>query len=254
MVGYSCGSEEVEPTINCSMSGLTIEVVSTTASDCGLPNGALSVSGSGGQGALSFSIDNSTFQSSGEFTGLTSSTYSVVVKDENDCTQSINVQVSSDSDLSGTITIDNDSGCNSSNGVVTVNATGGAPPYSYSLDSEPSQSVSEYSGLSTGSHFVTIEDSNGCTTQVTANIKSGVSYSQTISPILVANCVLQTCHNDDNGADRNWTVYDNVKAKASGIKTRTASGSMPPSSSGQSLTQDEIDLIACWVDDGALNN
>jgi uncharacterized membrane protein len=44
-----------------------------------------------------------------------------------------------------------------------------------------------------------------------------------------------------------------LKNLAASVKLRTANKSMPPSGSSQ-LTQSQIDLIGCWVDDGALNN
>jgi mono/diheme cytochrome c family protein len=76
------------------------------------------------------------------------------------------------------------------------------------------------------------------------------SYATVISPIFQANCASSGCHgaNSPNG---DWTNYNNVKTKAAAIKTRTGNRTMPL---GGSLSQQQIDLIACWVDGGALNN
>lgn len=71
-------------------------------------------------------------------------------------------------------------------------------------------------------------------------------------PLLLAQCTFSGCHNGDNGSDRNWTEKEDIIAKAQGIKSRTRNGSMPRSPGV--LTQAEIDLIACWVDDGAKDN
>jgi len=44
-----------------------------------------------------------------------------------------------------------------------------------------------------------------------------------------------------------------VQANADKIKQRTSDGSMPPPNNTEP-TPEEIQAIACWVDDGALNN
>lgn len=90
-----------------------------------------------------------------------------------------------------------------------------------------------------------IDDMNvSCTTEV--------SLENDIMPLLLAECTFSGCHNGDNGSSRDWTNKSNILAKATGIKARTQSGSMPLSPG--SLNQSEIDLIACWVDNGALDN
>lgn len=79
-----------------------------------------------------------------------------------------------------------------------------------------------------------------------------VSLENDIMPLLLAQCTFSGCHNGDLGASRDWTAKSNILEKASGIKARTQSGSMPRSPGV--LTQNQIDLIACWVDNGALDN
>ena len=81
----------------------------------------------------------------------------------------------------------------------------------------------------------------------------GVSYSQTIEPIIKSNCAVNGCH--VNGQQRPaLELFDQISAHADRILARTSNGTMPPSSSGKSLTQSEINAIACWVNDGALDN
>lgn len=79
-----------------------------------------------------------------------------------------------------------------------------------------------------------------------------VSLSGDILPLLEAQCTFSGCHNGDNGASRNWTQKDNVIALSAGIKARTQSGSMPRSPG--ELTAAEVEMIACWVDQGAKDN
>lgn len=85
------------------------------------------------------------------------------------------------------------------------------------------------------------------------NSGARVSYANDIRPILDTNCQISPCHGTNAGIP-SFATYNDVSANAAGIKSRTGNKSMPPSSSGKSLTDDQIQMIADWVDDGAMNN
>ncbi len=83
-----------------------------------------------------------------------------------------------------------------------------------------------------------------------------VSFASDVKPIVDTSCAITGCHNGDNGADKNWTVFANFQSKSSNVKDRItrpagADGHMPASGS---ITEDEIQTIVCWVDQGAKNN
>jgi len=80
------------------------------------------------------------------------------------------------------------------------------------------------------------------------------TYSGVIEPIIANSCALPNCHDGSNAALPNWTIFENVQAEAVEIKERTGNRTMPPSSSGIVLSAEQIDDIACWVDNGAQNN
>jgi Cu/Zn superoxide dismutase len=82
---------------------------------------------------------------------------------------------------------------------------------------------------------------------------SRVSFSVDIRPILETNCQISQCHGSNAGIP-DWSTYETISASAVGIKSRTGNKTMPPAASGRSLTDEEIQKIADWVDDGALNN
>jgi hypothetical protein len=77
-----------------------------------------------------------------------------------------------------------------------------------------------------------------------------VSWQHEILPIMETSCALSGCH--DGISRRDWTDYDEVKRYATAIKQRTQDRSMP--FDGPMLSQDQINIIACWVDSGAPNN
>lgn len=81
----------------------------------------------------------------------------------------------------------------------------------------------------------------------------GTSFSQTVSPIIQANCAVSGCHVTGQQLPTLET-YDQIASNANKIKTRTSNGTMPPSTAMSSLTQQQIDDIACWVDAGAPEN
>lgn len=81
-----------------------------------------------------------------------------------------------------------------------------------------------------------------------------VSFASDVKPLIDTNCAKSGCHNA--GSTFDWTVFANVKAKASSIKERV---SLPASDSrhmpqGGTLTDNEIKTFVCWVEQGAKDN
>lgn len=83
--------------------------------------------------------------------------------------------------------------------------------------------------------------------------REAVSFAAEIEPLIQANCALSGCH-ATGGVFPELSTFEKIKASAADVKQVTQSLQMPPPSSGKSLNQQQIDLIACWVGQGALNN
>jgi hypothetical protein len=84
-----------------------------------------------------------------------------------------------------------------------------------------------------------------------------VSYDTDIRPIILSKCAITDCHNGDNGADKNWTDFDLFQENAINglVKYNVTNRIMPlASSTAGPLSQEQINAIACWVDQGAQNN
>ena len=80
-----------------------------------------------------------------------------------------------------------------------------------------------------------------------------ISFSNDIAPLISANCAIAGCH--VNGQQLpTLENYQQISQNAQTIKTKTGNGTMPPDGSGKSLTLEEINQIACWVDSGTQNN
>lgn len=256
----ACGSsDDVKPQADCSTSNLAIQLVSKTdPSDCSSNSGVIEVSASGGGGSYQFKLGSAAFGSTGVFSNLAAGSYSVTVKDASGCEKSLAgiTLTAPGGPVVVPSTVSHQTNCGTPNGSITANVSGGATPYQFKLNDGAFISSSTFSGLAAGTYTVTILDDAGCSAEIeeTINSSTGVSYLADIKPILEVNCIKSGCHNGDNGADKNWSIFANVKAKAAQIKLRTGNKSMPADIAPTGLPQGQIDLIACWVNDGAPNN
>jgi hypothetical protein len=160
--------------------GPTVATAITNAS-CSTNNGTITVNAGGGTSPYTYSLDGVNFQASNFFTGLTSGSYSVVVKDATNCsnTSAVNVTAVSEPIIA---VVAQAATCGNSNGKISVSGTNGTTPYKYSIDGITYQVSSVFSGLSSGPYAVTLKDANNCisTTNVTlSNIPGPVVTTST---------------------------------------------------------------------------
>ncbi len=94
-------------------------------------------------------------------------------------------------------------------------------------------------------------DNAECSITQSAKVLSGIKLSVEIKTIIDASCAVTGCH-VSGGAAVSFTTLANVISNASLIKSMTQSGTMPKG--GAKLPQEQLNAIACWVDDGAPNN
>lgn len=85
-------------------------------------------------------------------------------------------------------------------------------------------------------------------TELEPNACADITFATTVKPIIDANCI--QCHGS-GGTLPELTTHSLLQLHAGSVKSEVVSREMPKQGS---LTQDEIDAIVCWVDDGALNN
>lgn len=80
------------------------------------------------------------------------------------------------------------------NGQISISASGGQPPYSYSLDGINFQASGDFTNLSNGTYTLVVMDENGDSFSVSESITSG--------PELIAEvvAVTQPCSNQSNGS------------------------------------------------------
>ncbi len=133
----------------------------------GTATGTASVAAAGGTGSYLYQWNDTNMQQSEQITDLAAGTYTVTVTDANGCqvvdSLLITEPIESVSVTGAGSTLD----CfGDTNGTITLEAGGGTPPYSYSLDNENFTQGNIFIGLTGGEYTVYATDATGeCTAQ-----------------------------------------------------------------------------------------
>ncbi len=126
-------------------------------------DGSATVTGlTGGTPPYTYLWNDPNNQTGSTATGLPVGTFDVVVTDANGCTHSAGAIINEPPPLSMTLS-SNVATCGLFDGDATATPTGGASPYTYSINGGASQSSANFNGLSSGTYGVTVTDVNGCT-------------------------------------------------------------------------------------------
>ncbi len=159
----------------------TTPAVSTTASSgnatCGLNNGTLNATPSGGNGVFTYSwTSGASTQSVGS---VAPGTYTVTVTDGNGCKATATTTINGQAGPTASIVSATQVNCNGSNtGSATAGAVGGTGAYTYSWS--PSGGAAATAGsLIAGTYTCTISDANNCTSSTTTVIGQPTALSVT---------------------------------------------------------------------------
>jgi hypothetical protein len=250
----SCANNDVDKAFDCSKSDLTLSLESlSSASSCEISDGQINVFAQGGKEPYVFRLNDGSGQPGTSFPNLSSGIYTVTVRDKNGCEALLPNLVVLAEGFEFSATVLEDTQCVNGNGTVTVDVQKGNGPFLYKLENGSLSSNNVFTGLNTGSYTISIQDAGLCSVELNVVVPkgiTGVSWSNNVLPIMKTSCAVNGCHDGKTRTD--YRVFDNAKREAIQIKLLTKNKSMP--FDGTPLTKDQIDLIGCWVDDGALNN
>ncbi len=135
--------------------------------------GSATVTPAGGTGPYTYSWNTSPVQITATASGLSAGSYTVSITDANSCTTSANVTITQPATgMSGTVSSQTNVLCfGASTGSVTIAGAGGTAPYEYSLNGGSYQVSGTFTGLTAGSHSVTVRDATlSCTFDVPVTI------------------------------------------------------------------------------------
>jgi gliding motility-associated-like protein len=219
---HSCLSTSIVNVTNTS--GPMSQISSITNVSCfGATNGSASVSVNGGTVPFTY-IWSASSVNSPTINNLSAGTYSVKIRDANQCedslsftvTQPANIQLSSSS---------NSTNCFAgTDGQASVNVSGGTTPYSFLWST--GLTTSSINGLSAGIYSVTVTDNNNCTKTHSVTISSPSALTTT-----VATSSMVTCYGAADGSaginvtggklpySYSWMPYGGNAAVANGLDT-----------------------------------
>ncbi|HRI26593.1 MAG TPA: choice-of-anchor L domain-containing protein [Chitinophagales bacterium] len=194
----------------------------TTNASCGLSNGSMTFTVSGGTAPYSYLWSHDDTVNAPTATGIASGSYTVTVTDANGCTS---FQVNSIGDTTPpTLAVNNvtDATCGQNNGSITFSASGGTGSYTYNWSPNTATGPSA-SGLGQGSYSVTVTDGAGCTATLSADVAASDA------PVLAIGSTTDATCGDANGSitftTTNGTApYSYSWSNAGGTNSPTQSG------------------------------
>ncbi len=148
----------------------------------------ITVTATGGTGTLTYSINGIDFQNSNSFTVLSNGTYAITVKDQKGCSiiaaATVAVPILTISAV-GIWVVD----CfAATNGNITAQGGGGAPPYRYALNNGGFQINSSFTGLGAGIYVVKVSDAMGTVSELIVTIMQPAQID--ITETVVGNDVM----------------------------------------------------------------
>ncbi len=126
----------------------------------GYADGEVTLMGTGGIGPLEYSLSGGLFQSSGTFTGLSEGEYFAVIQDSILCTADLIITIFEPDSITINPSISHPTCIGETNGTISLNTTGGTPPYSFLWSN--AETTENLANLEAGTYTVDIVDANGC--------------------------------------------------------------------------------------------
>ena len=164
--------------------------ITTTPASCASGNGMITVNPTGGVAPYSYSFDGGPWQRSG-YHSANAGTHTVDVRDATGATVSATVNVANNGNppTATVINVKRPSGCTTNDGSLTLSASGGTAPYSYSLAGSGWQGSPTFSNLTPGNYQLFVVDKKGCIYSTSYTLYTCVS--------LVVSGTNATCGNNN---------------------------------------------------------
>ncbi|HEY0609804.1 MAG TPA: SprB repeat-containing protein, partial [Chitinophaga sp.] len=142
------------------------------ASCYGLENGSISLQASGGTPPYQYFLDNGpNWQYDAQFNELQTGSHIVYIRDQHECMIQVSTSITAPAPLTVSAKHDNVTCNRGKDGRITVNASGGTPPYQYSENKGNTwQQAPTFTQLAQGDHEIQVRDHNGCVASATVTI------------------------------------------------------------------------------------
>lgn len=197
-LGTGCNSGPITVTVAVGP-GIGGNATSTASSCIGVNNGTITANATSGVAPYTWSLDGGGFAPGANpytFNGISSGAHNVTIRDANGCTVTVPVTVTAGTGVTGNGTTTGTSCPGVNDGTITITATAGSAPYTWSLDGgafAAGPNPYTYTGIVSGSHNVTIRDANGCTILIPVTVAAGPAPTATL------NSTATSCTGVNNG-------------------------------------------------------
>lgn len=164
---------------------------------CGASNGVVSITNvSGGTAPYTFTFDNQQTNNTGSFANIAAGSHIASITDATNCVFYLpTIIIHSSTAITNVAVYSLATSCGSNNGAITLSTvTGGQPPYTYKLNTQPYVSTNVFTNLNPGNYMVQVKDNLGCTFQVPT-----ISIAQSYGMQGVATTTISTPCDSANG-------------------------------------------------------
>ncbi len=158
--------------------------------------GRIIIAGTGGNGSISYILNDTLTSPVGDFQNLPGGIHKVTMVDENGCSRDTMVVILTPPEIVvDNVVLTHITGCaGDGTGEVTVTGSGGSGGISYALDGGGFQGGGTFSGLTAGNHTVTLKDGNDCT------LDSVITINEPAPIVITSEVVTQvTCTGEGDG-------------------------------------------------------
>ncbi|HHG84233.1 MAG TPA: T9SS type B sorting domain-containing protein, partial [Bacteroidetes bacterium] len=150
---------------------------------------------SGGTPPYQYSLNGGPFQVAAHFPNLGVGTYTIIVRDSNNCLDSLAalqiLEPLAISATDSTVTASCQPGMDGE--IWVLNVAGGISPYQYNLNGGPFQAANAFTGLNGGNYLVKVRDANNCVLTLSVTVPTPASILATDSLVHI------TCNGFSDG-------------------------------------------------------
>lgn len=166
----------------------------TTPASCGsTPSGTITILPVNGTAPYLYSLNGGAFQSLNLFTNLGFGNYNIVVKDAFGCSFSTTAFISTAGPAFSGI-VKNAKCGGTVGGSITLSASSGIAPYTYSIEGSAFQNSNVFNNLNGGVYSITIKDATGCSSILSFTVGTNVSIIDSV------DIKMPTCFGNNNGS------------------------------------------------------
>ncbi|PSJ76097.1 hypothetical protein C7N43_15585 [Sphingobacteriales bacterium UPWRP_1] len=182
------GCQAIQPLAVANQGAPTLTVTNPVNTTCGNANGSITVTASGGTGALTYAWSHDPALTVNTATGLAAGNYFVTVYDSNNCQAVQSIILTNAAGPTLQVTGVTPDFCNSGVGSVTVTANGGTGALTYAWSHNASLNSPNATGLDANTYTVTVTDTNGCSATISAPVAATPNPTLSVTAENPASC------------------------------------------------------------------